>query len=71
MAGHTSHGVFIRLVGCLTREDVHLWIIGYHALVHAVEGKFLTIGTPESAFVDTKLIAMDRLTIDYLTRTVT
>ena len=64
MARHTGHGVFVGLVGSLSGEDVHLRIVCHHALVHAVEGQLLAVGTPEESAVDAELIAVDSLTID-------
>ena len=70
MARHACHGIFIRLVGGLTREDVYLRIVSHHALIHAVEGQLLSVRTPESSFIDAKLIAVDRLAVDDFARSV-
>ena len=66
MACLTRHGIFVRLLGGNARAVVHLWIVAHHALVHSVEGKTLSVGTPERAFVDAELIAVDTLSIDNL-----
>ena len=64
---HARHGVFVRLVGSLAREDVHLRIVGHHALIHAVERQTLSVRTPESAFIDAKLVSVYGLPIHNLT----
>ena len=67
---HTCHRIFVRLISGTTREDIHLRIVCHHRLVHAIEGQTLTIGAPESSFVNAKLIAVNTLTIDNLATSV-
>ena len=66
VACHSEHRIFVRLVCSHSLEGVHLRIVGHHALVHPVEGKPVTVGSPEDTLFDTKLIAMYRLSIHYL-----
>ena len=66
MARHTSHRVFVGLVGGFAWEDIHLRIVGHHALIHAVEGEALSVRTPEGAFLNTEFVAVDTLSIDNL-----
>ena len=70
VARHAGHRVLVGLVCCCSGEDVNLRVVGDHALVHAVESQALAVGTPECAFVDAPLVAVDSLAIDNLTRTV-
>ena len=70
MGVHACHGIFVRLVGCLAGEDVHLRIVRHHALVHAIEGQSRAVWTPECAFVDTKLISVYGRTVHHTTATV-
>ena len=70
MTRHPCHWVFVGLTGRFAREDVDLGIVGHHALVHAVESQPLSIGTPEGAFLNAKLIAVDTLAVDDLTTAV-
>ena len=67
MGIHTCHGVFVGLVGSLTRENIDLWIVGHHALVHAVEGQTLSVRTPERTFIDAELVAVNALAVHNLT----
>ena len=73
MRGLSSHRIFIRFVCGNVRStffrqesDIDLRVIGHHALIHAIEGQTHTVRTPESALVDAKLIAVDRLSVDNL-----
>ena len=66
MRGHACHGILVGFQFSLTLEGVHLRIVGYHTLVHAVEGQFLAILAPEGTFVDAELIAVNALAIDNL-----
>ena len=43
--------------------DVDLRIAGHHALVHAVEGELLPVGTPERTLLDAELVAMHALPV--------
>ena len=70
MRGHSGHRVFVGCKCCLSFEGVDLGIVGHHALVHAVEGQLLSVGTPEGAFVDAELIAVNTLPINYFPRTI-
>ena len=70
MSVHPGHGIFVWLVGGFAREDIHLRVVGNHALVHAIESQALTVGTPEGALVNAKLITVDALAINYLATTV-
>ena len=66
MTRHACHRIFVGLIGGAAWEDIHLWIVGHHALVHAVEGQPLSVGTPEETFHDAKLIAVYGLSIHNL-----
>ena len=70
MAGHSGHGVFVGLIGGFAGEDVHLRIVCHHLLIHAIEGQFSAVRTPESAFVDAELVTMYRLPINNLTTSI-
>ena len=59
MRSFACHGIFVWLVRCFAGENIDLWIVGHHALVHAVEGEALSVGTPERAFVDAEFITVD------------
>ena len=58
MTRHACHRIFVWLIGGAAWENIHLRVVGHHALVHAVEGQPLSVGTPEEAFHDAKLIAV-------------
>ena len=64
MAGHACHRIFVGHEGCDAGGSVHLRIIGHHALVHPVKSQIRSFRTPECAFHDTELVAVNRLTID-------
>ena len=64
---HARHRVFIRFVCCFPGEDVNLRVVSHHALVHAVEGHALAIGTPKGSLVDAELITVNALPVDNLT----
>ena len=68
--GLSRHGVLVGLVSGNMGEKVHLRIVGYHTLVHTIEGETHTIGTPEKTTVDAKLIAMHALSVDDLARAI-
>ena len=70
MGVHAGHGVLVGLKLSLAGEDVHLRIVGHHALIHAVEGQALAVGAPEESFTDAELIAVDGLAIDNLSRAI-
>ena len=70
MAGHAGHRIFVGLVGGFTGEDVHLWIVCHHLLIHAIEGQLVAVRTPESAFVDAELVTMYGLSIYNLTTSI-
>ena len=70
MTGHTSHGVLVGLVTGVAWEDIYLWVVGYHALVHAIESQFATIRAPEGTLVDTEFITMHTLTVHNLSAAV-
>ena len=57
------HRVFVGLAFCYSAEDVYLWIVSYHALIHAIECQFLSIGCPKHTFVYAKLVTVYALTI--------
>ena len=65
-----GHGILVGLVGGDTGEEVHLRIVGHHALVHAVEGEAHAIGAPEESAMDAKLIAVYAAAIHNLARSV-
>ncbi len=50
--------------------NVYLWVVGHHALVHAVEGKFFAVRAPEGSLRDAELIAVYALTVNNLSATV-
>ena len=62
---HAGHGVLVGSQRRLSLEGVALRIVGHHALVHAVEGELLPVGTPEGSLVDAELISMHALSIYY------
>ena len=66
MGVHASHRVLIGLMCSLARKDIDLRIVGYHALVHAVECQTLSVRTPERTFLDAELVAVYALSIDDL-----
>ena len=70
MRGHPRHRVFVRLIRGTAGEDIHLRIVGHHTLVHAIEGQPLSVRTPECAFFNAKLITVNTLSIDNLTRAI-
>ena len=70
VAGHAGHRVLVGDVGGLPWEDVDLRVVGHHRLVHAVEGKLLAVGTPEDAFLNAELVAVDGLSVDDFARAV-
>ena len=70
MAGLSCHWVFVGLVGGAAAIDIYLRIVCHHRLVHAIEGESLSVGTPKGAFLDTELVAVYALSIDYLTAAV-
>ena len=57
----------LRMIEVVYLRDVHLWIVGHHALVHAIEGELLAARTPEGSLRDAKLITVNALTIHNLT----
>ena len=63
MGGHSSHRVFVGLVGRRSGEDVNLWIVGHHTLVHTVECQTLSVRTPEGTLPDAELVTVDALSI--------
>ena len=56
--GFSCHRVFVGIRGGNACRDVHLRIVGHHALVHAVESQLLSVGTPEGALCDAELVAV-------------
>ncbi len=60
---HPGHGVFYRCGGGDTCGGVHHRVVGNHALVHTVEGQQVALRRPESAFLDTELRAVHRLSV--------
>ena len=70
MGGHSSHRVFVGLMGRHSGEDVNLWIVGHHALVHTVECQTLSVRTPEGTLPDAELVAVDALSIYYFATSV-
>ena len=70
MRGHPRHRIFVRLIRGTAAEDIHLRIVCHHTLVHAIEGQSLSVRTPERTFIDTKLIAMNTLSINDLTTSI-
>ena len=65
MACHSRHRVFVRLVCSLALKGVHLWIVGNHRLVHAVEGHLHAVGRPEESPVAVELVAVHGLSVYY------
>ena len=63
VAGHARHGILVRLHGGDARLNVHLRIVGHHALVHAVVGQAVAFGAPEGALHDAELVAVHGLSI--------
>ena len=70
VGGLPRHGVLVGLVGGDVGEEVHLRVVGDHALVHAVEGEAHAVGAPEEAAVDAELVAVHALSVYDLARTV-
>ena len=70
MACHSSHRIFVGLECGLALEGVHLRIVGHHRLVHSVECETLSVGTPEESFLYAELVAVNGLSVDYLTAAV-
>ena len=66
MGIHAGHGIFVGLVGGTAGEDVDLWVVGHHRLVHAVEGQALAVRTPEGAFSDAELVSMYGGTVHHI-----
>ena len=58
VAGHSCHRILVRLQCRYAGGGIYLWIIGYHAFVHAVESKQISFRTPESTFRDTKFLTV-------------
>ena len=70
MTSSSRHRIFVGFIRGDVSEGVHLWIVLHHALVHTVERKMLSVGTPEQTLVDSKLVPVYCLSIDYLTTAV-
>ena len=70
MTRFAGHRVFVGFQRGYATEDVHLWVVGHHALVHAVEGKALFVRTPEQAAHDAPFITVNSLAIDDVARPV-
>ena len=64
VTGLTGHRVFVHCDSSNALRDIHLGISGHHALVHAVEGQLLSVGTPEGALRYAELVAMHALSVD-------
>ena len=64
MTCFACHRVFVGLALCYSTENVHLRIVSHHALIHAIECQFLSIGCPKHTFVYAKLVTVYALTID-------
>ena len=62
--GHACHGVVEVLAGCLAGVGMYDGIGCDHALIHAIESKLATIGTPEKSTMDAELVLMYRATVD-------
>ena len=56
-------GFCLRMIEVINLRDIHLRIICYHALVHAVEGEQFAVRAPEGTLADAELIAVNTLTI--------
>ena len=59
----SGHGILAGIGGGNPRGDVHLRIVGHHALVHTVKGQQLSVRAPKRAFDDAKLVAVYGLAI--------
>ena len=70
VARHSRHRIFVGLKCRLALEGVHLRIVGHHRLVHAIKGKTLSVRAPEETFLNAELIAVNSLSIHYLSAAV-
>ena len=70
MACHSEHRVFVGFVCSHSLEGVHLGIIRHHGLVHTIECKPISVGSPEDTLFNTEFIAVNRLSIHNLSCTV-
>ena len=59
----SGHGILAGIGGGNPRGDVHLRIVGHHALVHTVKGQQLSVRAPKRAFDDAELVAVYGLAI--------
>ena len=57
-------------MGSFAREDIHLRIVGHHALIHAIKCQVRALRIPEHTAIDTELAAVHTLTIDDLVVTI-
>lgn len=68
MHRHTCHGIFVGVglsnAHFWAHQSVDLWIVCHHGLIHAIESELVALGTPEGAFVDAKLIAVNRSAVE-------
>lgn len=70
MTGHASHGIFVGFISRHACIDVHLWVIGYLSLVHAIKSQSHAVGTPKKSAIDTELIAVYSLSVHDVTTAV-
>ena len=64
VARHASHGVADVVHLTHAGGDVYQRILGYHRLVHAVEGQQRAFRAPEGTFRDAELVAVNALSAD-------
>ena len=64
MAGFARHGVFVGLVEGYSVKNIHLRIVGYHRLIHAIEGQLGAVGRPEQSAPYAELVAMYALSVN-------
>ena len=52
------------MIEVINLRDVDLRIVGYHTLVHTIEGEQFAVRTPEGSLADAELIAVNTLSIN-------
>ena len=68
VASHSCHWILVRFKCSDTSRSVDLWIVSYHALIHAIECKQVSLWTPENTSIDTKFITVNTLSAKYSVR---
>ena len=59
----SCHRIFAGISGGYACRDIHLRIVGHHALVHPIESELFPVRAPECSFGDAELVTMYGFTI--------